>query len=290
MAIRDYGRYSAVAKWHERNGRSVPPEISKQLEALDNLFMATFNPQQLQMLAPMIAQSTLQAHGEVVQVERGHEALQRVTAQREKEEFDNAVSRRITDHATIPGGLSTKEWQRVKDGKPIKRGGQQVQINQRILDAATREATKHLDVKGRGFTAKEWTDKLDKLENAIRGTTWGATVRQLGLKDSPELENAADRHKMESIADHFAPKNTVKELHPTERDSAKALIAESYMKDRISSIRSERDAQELVRPELYNAAARIAEEEGEHRRGDVAKAILEHWEDDEPQPEHEYED
>ena len=288
-AIADYGRFTAAAEYHRRQGREVPAVIQKQLSALDNLFLATFNQQQLQALAPLIAESTMNAHGEVAATERNYEAFQRVQAANEQQAFGDTIARNNTDHATVPGGLTQIEWQRIKEGKTIKRGAEQVQIDPRMLDAATQQATKHLDVRGRGFTAKEWTQKLDALEGSVRMRGWAGRVRELGLKDSPELEKAADRHKMESIAAHFAPQSTEKTLTPHERDSTKALIAENVLKDRIANMKGEKDAQEIAEPEGYTAARKVAEEDPEGRRGDVARAVLSHWED-EPTEDHEYAD
>lgn len=290
--IQRYALLRAQAQRFLASRQPIPGPLMAEMQQIEAQAKTVLSPQQMTAAMHFVEHETTRIlKDEASKNEQAAAHEHRLTRAMEQQNRDT-ISRRMTKSLNITeDGLNEQEWDRAIKGLPVKRNVQdKTELDQKVVDQATRNATKHLDAKGQGWNEKQWRGKLESLSGFVNTNSWASRLRMAGIKDHPDLEKAVGRYESEWISGEMErrrPSAGETEV-PTERSSRRAVIAKAFMDDRLEH-GSRQDILDLTKDELTREAERISSDEYESKtmRGDIADAVLQHWDQDHADPEFE---
>jgi hypothetical protein len=270
--------------------KPIPPALIREVQELEAWAQSTFPPDVVNRMVGMVQETKakmLASEMQEVGVQQERMAAQSAAL---RQHNADTLARKIGRNAGLDV-RNVEEFTRLRKGLPLKRGTPKpTPVDPQALEQATIEATKHLDANGEGFTPKQWRNKLEHLWEYAGTHQWSEQCRRVGLRPSRALKDAMTRYQEQEMVERLSgPKKYGEyEVKTTDKDHRRAVIA-TAMAEELARSGSERELDEFHRRPDYLRAKEIVEDkygyEGDSVRKDVAKALIEHY-DDEPAPEH----
>lgn len=267
-----YARLTIAAERFSRSGRPVPYPILQEIQYIEATAQSRLNPRQ--MAAAL--QHVHHARAKILQQEH---SLTHARVAEQKQSALERLSRSLTkDWFNRQEGLTPEQFVAVRDGKKITIPAKK-RLSKEQLDRLSIEQTKSLDPKGKGFTFKEWEERLDELADLDPARFHEKAQKYRG--DPHELKKAVKRWKVERLEIGLQRRREEREGEPkdheieTESHQRKAQIVDAFAQ---SYNPSDRQHQRLF--DDSDGVRRIINEgEGQtgavERASDIAKAMVE---------------
>lgn len=267
-----YARLTIAAERFSRAGRPVPYPIMQEIQYIEATAQSRLNPRQIS--AAM--QHVQHARAQILQQE--HSLTHAQVAEQNRSDLER-LSRSLTkDWFNRQEGLTPEQFVAVRDGKKITIPARK-RLSKEQLDRLSIEHTKSLDPKGKGFTFKEWEERLDELAD-MDPARFHEKAKEYRA-DPHELRKAVKRWKVERLEVGLQRRREAREGEPkdheieTESHQRKAQIVDAFAQ---SYKPSDRQHQRLF--DDSDGVRRIIDEgEGQtgcvERSSDIAKAMVE---------------
>jgi hypothetical protein len=278
------GRYAHLTLARDRftaAQKPVPPALMREIQQIEAQAQARMSPQQLQHALHFVEQEKVRLLQQERQDQAAHDSRVAQQAAQLRQMNADTLARRFGRNADLDV-RNAEEFNRIRKGLPLKRGTPKpAPIDPGLLEQATQNATRHLDLKGKGFTAKEWIEKLEWLWEYHGTHDFRAKAKQIGLRPSQDLDHAMARYKEQELVERLAGPKEYK-VAPTEQDRRKAIIT-ATMAEHLAKSGSDRELDDFHRPGDFREARRIHEDptETDSLRGDISRALMEHYPEDE---------
>jgi hypothetical protein len=255
-----YAKLQIIADRYYAAGQQPPANVVRALQAIETRARATLSPQQLQA-------AEHHAHIAKDRILREMATAEHARQEAKTRQYVNEGVRKLTrGMAGATEGLTPEQFQAVRDGRPIPARRAPTQAER---DAAFRANTVHLDPQGRGWTEREWTQRLDQLADASE-REFSALSRNY-LADPTQLQRTATTWRTERVGYEVQKRRA-------ERDApSREYVANDDDQRRADVIAAYADhAYEQKRPDFMDDVGHdpIPERllQDESRTGDIARA------------------
>jgi hypothetical protein len=264
--VDSYARLTLTAERLQRSGQAVPVKLVQAIQAIESFANARFTPSQMRSAMQHVAQAKSRL---VAEEYRAEKIKRHAKLEADAEAWTKRETQGMLGQAN---GLTRKQFQQLRDGKPVHFP------SRRIADGKPEEVrrqTAALDKRGKGFTQKEWEERLDELADAS-DERFAMLAKQYNASPE-ELRKAAKRWETERVGFELQRRLTANDKghtieKPHEGEQLRAQIIDSMWKtdeETLSRLRPKQQ-QEYVEFATDSISQQSLDDKG--MRGDIARA------------------